>query len=184
MLRSKTVLPLIAATAMLVSACGDDDGGGGGDKVSASDYASDVCTAFGEWRDAIQARQADLQTGLEPGITPEEGKEALEGFLSDTVEASDKLVEDVDAAGVPDADKGEEVADALMGAAEGARDKLEEAEAKVADLPTDSREAFGAAADTFGNDVQTALGSVGEGLQDIQSSDIEKAFDEESACSS
>jgi hypothetical protein len=183
-LRSKTALPVIATAALLLSACGDDGGdGGGADKVSPGDYSADICTAFTGWRDTIQKQQDDLQTGLQPNITPAEGKQALEGFLGDTVEASNKLVEDVDAAGVPDADKGEEVADALKGAAESARDKLEDAEAKVADLPTDSRTAFGAAADQFGNDIREALSAVGEGLQDINSTEIEKAFQDEPACS-
>jgi hypothetical protein len=176
--RSK-IVPLIAATAVLLAACG---GGKGGDKVAAGDYARDVCTAFTDWRDAIQKHQTELKNGLEPGITPAEGKKALAGFLGNVVDRSDALVKDVEDAGVPDAENGQKVADALQGAAKQARDKLAEAEGNVKDLPTGSRQAFDKAANAFGADIKTALGSVGDGLQDMNSPAVEKAFNDESAC--
>jgi hypothetical protein len=180
-LRSKTI-PLIAVLALLVSACGDDDDDGGGGSVAVGDYASDICTAFTDWTQAIQDRQTDLQEGLEPGASPQEGKDALQGFLDDAVEASDQLVEDVEAAGTPDTENGDEAADALQAAAEGARAQLVEAQENVADLPTDSPQAFSEAADQFGNDVRSALEGVGDGLEDIDTPELDKAIDEEEAC--
>jgi hypothetical protein len=180
-LRSKTI-PLIAVLALFVSACGDDDDDGGGDSVAVGDYASDICTAFTDWTQAIQNRQTDLEEGLQPGASPQEGKDALQGFLDDAVEASDQLVEDVEGAGVPDTENGEEAADALQAAAEGARAQLEEAQADVGDLPTDSPQAFSEAADEFGNEVRSALEGVGDGLQDIDTPELDKAIDDEEAC--
>ena len=177
MLRSKTI-PLIAAAAVLISACGDD----GEDKVAVGDFASDICTAFTDWTGSIQERQSELQEGLDPKSSPEEGKEALQGFLDEAVTASDQLVEDVEGAGTPDTENGEEAADALQSAAENARDKLEEARENADDLPTDSPEAFGEAADEFGNEVRAALEGVGDGLEEIETPELDKAIDEESAC--
>ena len=181
MLRSKAV-PLIAVFALFISACGGDDDDGGGDSASVNDYAADICTAFTDWTQAIQDRQTDLQEGLQPGASPEEGKEALQGFLDDAVAASDQLVEDVDAAGVPDTENGDQAAQALQDAAEGARDQLADAQENVGDLPTDSPQAFSQAADEFGNEVRTALEGVGEGLQDIDTPELDQAIDEEEAC--
>jgi hypothetical protein len=181
LLRTRTITAL-ASAALLLGACGDDDDDGGGGSVSASDYATDICTAFLGWRDDIQARQQDLQQGLSPGISPQEGKDALAGFLGDAVDASDDLVKEVEAAGVPDAENGQEAADALQGAAQSARDELAKAEEAVGDLPTDDRQAFSTAADELGNNVRTALGEVGSGLEDIESEELDKAFDEEEAC--
>ena len=183
MFRSRTIT-LIAASALLVTACGDDDdgGGGGGESVSAGDYASDICAAFLGWRDSIQERQQDLQEGLSPGISPQEGREALGGFLGDAVNASDELVTNVEEAGTPDTENGDKAATALQDAAQEARDELEEARADVADLPTNDRKAFSAAADQLGEGVKNALSQVGGGLEDIESPDLDKAFDEESAC--
>jgi hypothetical protein len=179
-LRSKTIL-LIAVLALFISACGDDDDGGG-DSVEVGQYAADICTAFTDWTEAIQERQTELEQGLEPGASPQEGKDALQGFLDDAVTASDQLVEDVDAAGTPDTENGEEAATALQDAAQGARDQLAQAQEDVADLPTDSPEAFSAAADEFGNDVRTALEGVGDGLEDIDTPELDEAIDEEEAC--
>ena len=183
MLRSRTIAS-IAAAAFLVTACGDDDdgGGGGGETVAVGDYAADICNAFLGWRDAIQERQQDLQEGLSPGISPQEGQEALAGFLGDAVRASDDLVTEVDDAGTPDTENGEEAAQALQGAAQEARDELDEARADVEDLPTDDRQAFAAAADQLGDGVKNALGTVGDGLEDIDAPELDKAFDEEAAC--
>lgn len=181
MLRSKTIL-LLALLALFISACGDDDDGGGGGSAEVGDYASDICTAFTDWTKAIQERQTELQSGLKPGASPQEGKEALQGFLDDAVSASDQLVEDVEAAGTPDTDNGGEAADALQAAAQGARDQLAEAQEDVANLPTDSPQAFSDAAGKFGNDVRTALEGVGEGLQDIDTPELDKAIDDEEAC--
>jgi hypothetical protein len=167
--------------ALFIAACGDDDDGGGG-SADVGEYASDICTAFTDWTQAIQDRQTELQDGLQPGASPQEGKEALQGFLDDAVAASDQLVEDVDAAGTPDTENGDEAADALQGAAEGARDQLAEAQDNVGDLPTDSPQAFGEAADKFGDEVRTALEGVGDGLQDIDTPELDKAIDDEEAC--
>jgi hypothetical protein len=173
-------VPLIAVLALSISACGDDNGGGG--SVDVGDYAADICTAFTDWTQAIQDRQTELQEGLQPGATPQEGKDALQGFLDDAVAASGTLVDDVEGAGTPDTENGQDAADALQGAAEGARDQLAEAQQNVADLPTDSPEAFSDAADEFGNDVRAALEGVGDGLQDIDTPELDKAIDDEEAC--
>lgn len=178
MLRSKTAISLIAAAALFVSACGGDSD----EKVEVGDFASDICTAFTDWTDAIQSRQTELQGALDPNASPQEGKDALQGFLDDAVEASDQLVDDVDGAGTPDTENGEDAAEALQGAAEGARDKLAEARDEAEQLPTESAEAFSKSARDFGNDVRSALEGVGEGLEEIDTPELDKAIDEESAC--
>jgi hypothetical protein len=178
LLRSKT-LPLIAATALFLSACG---GGGSSDKASAGNYASDICNAFTDWTTAIQDRQTDLTAAVKPGASPQEGKDALAGFLDAAVKASDTLVQDVEDAGTPDADNGADAAAALKKAAEDARSKLQDSRDKVDQLPTDSPQAFSAAAKTFGTDVQSALQSVGQGVQDVKSPQLDDAFQKESAC--
>ena len=180
MLRSKPIC-LIAAAALFVSACGDDDDGGG-DKVEVGDFASGICTAFTDWTEAIQSRQSELQEGLDPGASPQEGKDALQGFLDDAVEASDQLVDDVEGAGTPGIDNGEDAAEALQGAAESARDKLADARENVEELPTDSPEAFSKAADDFGNEIRSALEGVGEGLEEVDTPALDDAIDKESAC--
>jgi hypothetical protein len=179
LLRSKTI-SLVAVAALAVSACGGDDDDG--ETVAVGNFASDICTAFIDWTRAIQQRQQDLQQDLGSQASPQEGKAALEGFLDDSVEASDDLVQDVEEAGVPDTENGEEAADALQQAAEDARSKLEDARADAEDLPTGSRQEFGDAADKFGDEVQSALEGVGNGLEQLDTPELDEAIEEESAC--
>src|SRR5688500_19915421 len=61
-----------------------------------------------------------------------------------------------DLAGVPDAENGQEAADALQEAAQSARDELANAEEQVADLPTDDRQAFAQAADELRSEEHTS----------------------------
>ena len=61
MLRSKTILLLAVLAACSSPRAGDDDGGGGSADVG--DYASDICTAFTDWTKAIQDRQTELAGG-------------------------------------------------------------------------------------------------------------------------
>ncbi len=181
MIGLKTI-PLIVVMALVITACGDDDDEGSGDPVAVPEYASDICSAFFGWTDALQDGLTDQGSSLGPDAAPQEGKDALQGFLDNAVAASDQLVEEVEAAGMPDTENGEEDADLLQTAAERARDQLEDAQGDVADLPTDSPEAFSEAARQFGTDVQAALGQLGQPLDDVDSPELEEAFEEEEAC--
>ena len=176
-LPSKTI-PLIAAGALLVSACGDDDE----EKVAVGDFASDICTAFTDRTNSIREGQTELQKSLDPGASPTEQKDALAAFLDDAVAASDQLVEDVDAAGVPDTENGEEVADAVESAAKGALERLGDAQDQVEDLPTDSPRAFQEAAGEFRDELGTALEGLGDRIAEVDTPELEKALEEESAC--
>jgi hypothetical protein len=183
-LPSKTI-PLLAAGALVVSACGDDGGDdGGGDKVAVGDFASDICTAFTDRTNAIREGQTELQKRLEPTASPSEQKDALAAFLDDALAANDQLVEDLDAAGVPDTKNGEEVAEAVQAAAEGARERLADARDEVDDLPTESPQAFEEAAGDFRDELGSALEGLGAGITEVDTPELEKALGEESACQS
>ena len=79
MLRSKTLLLLALLAALFIAACGDDDDDGGG-SADVGDYASDICTAFTDWTQAIQDRQTELQEGLQPGASPAGGQGRAAGL--------------------------------------------------------------------------------------------------------
>ena len=178
MLRNKTT-PLIAAAALAVSACGGDDGD---DKVSASDYANDVCTAFQEFGEAVQSGQGELDSSLTANSSPQEGKDALATFFDAAVDASDQLVQDIEDAGTPDVENGEEAADAMQQIADEANSQFEDARQEVDQLPTDSPQSFARAARELRSDMQAATEDIGQGVREVDSPDLEEAFEEESAC--
>jgi predicted nucleic acid-binding Zn-ribbon protein len=168
-------LALIALLATLASACGADD------SVAVEDYANDLCTALTHWTAAIRDRQEELQQ--DPGTgSPEDERGALQRFVDGAADASDQLVDDVDAAGVPDIENGEEVADAFHDAVEDTLSQIEEARDSVADIPTDSESAYRSAVDQFVTDLRATLEGIDEHFQDIDAPELDKALDEASAC--
>lgn len=167
---------LIAVLTALVSACGDDD------SVAVEDYANDLCAALTQWTDTLRDRQAELQEDAGSGAAPESSRDALQRFVDGAVDASEQLVDDVDAAGVPDIDDGEDVADAFRGAVEQTLSDIEEAQAEVVEIPTDTPGVYRTAVDEFLTDLQSTLEGIDEHVQDIDAPELDMALDEASAC--
>ena len=157
-------------------------GCGGEDSVAVDDYANDLCTALTGWTETLRDRQAELQEGGEPGTTPQEDRAALQSFVDGAVEASDTLVDEVEAAGVPDIDNGDEVADAFREAVVETRSELEAAQDDVGEIPTDTPDAYQAAVDDFVTDLRATLEGIDEHLEGLEAPELDMALDEASAC--
>ncbi len=167
---------LLVSAALLASACGEDE------SVSVDDYASDLCTALISWTEAVRTSQTDLQESAELGRPAEDDREALQEFVDQVVDASDRLVEDLGAAGTPDTDNGEEAAAAFRTAAVDTRDELEDAQDEVEELPTDGPQAYRSAVDEFVGELSGTLDGIDDQLQDVDAPELERALDEASAC--
>jgi hypothetical protein len=173
--RNKTYLAAAAAlVALFAGACG------GGDGVDPDDYASDICTAVGDWVTAIQDGAGEITTTEDPAS----GVEAIQSFLDDAVSETEDLISEVEDAGAPDVTGGEEFADQLVSAFEEAKTVLEETRDSAADLPTDDPAAFSEAATELGGSVQEALGAVGSELSEPEAEELSTAFEENEACTS
>jgi len=179
-MRIRTGIALLAVAA-LIGACGGDDDNGGG-SVSAGDYARDICTATSDWVQGIQTLATDLQQELPQGASPQEGKEALEGFLGDALERTETYVSAVEDAGTPDVDGGDDAAGQIRDAVGEARDIISDARDQAGDLPTDSEQAFSEEADELGNSTRDSLSAVGDAIGDPPE-ELSNAFQDEEACS-
>ena len=101
--------------------------------------------------------------------------------MDSAAEASDQLVEDVDAAGTPDTENGEEAAEAFRAAVEDTGNELEDAQAEVGELPTDSAESYRTAVDEFVTGLRDTLDGIDDQLQDDEAPGLERALEEASA---
>lgn len=175
MLRSKFVrlISVLAVSALISGACGGSEG------VEPSAFVKGVCTSVSDWVTSIQERAGSL--GSELSGEPAQAKEKLDEFLGQAVEATDTLIGALDEAGVPDVDGGEDIADALKETFENAKEALEDAQARVADLPEDDPAAFSEQASTLGTDIETAMGDLGATLEDAPE-EITQAAEDEPAC--
>lgn len=175
----------LAAVAALAIGCGDDDddSGDSGETATADSYVSAVCTAFSDLGQVLtegQAELAQLSTA-----SPEEGKDALVGFIGDAVGAVESARGEIEGAGVPDVEGGDEVASTLNTALTDLQTTFEEAQASAEDLTVDSPQAFASEAQEIGTAVTEATGEIGAGLQEIGTNEeLETAAAEAEACQS
>ena len=173
---AKQPVALVACVGVLAWGCGEDE------SISVGDYANDLCTALIDWTETVRASEMELREGAQPDQSPADDKEALQQFVDGAAEASQKLVEDVDAAGTPDTENGEEAADAFRAAVEETSDELEDARAEVGELPTDSADSYRTAVDEFVAGLRDTLDGIDDQLQDVEAPELERALDESSAC--
>ena len=170
-------LATVLATVVLASSCGGDD-----DSVAVGDYANDVCTALKGWSSDLRDRQEELQQSATPGASAESDRDSLEQFVDGAVEATDKLVQEVEDAGEPDIDKGGDVADAFRSAATDTREKLDQAKDDIPDIPTDNPQDYRSAVDAFVTNLRGTLEGIDEHFKDVDAPELDTALDKASAC--
>jgi hypothetical protein len=178
----RSTLIAILAVSVALAACGGDDDGGG-NSVSAEDYASAICSATQDWVEGLQQRATDLPGSLGTNATPEEGKEALAGFLDDVITDTDDWISALSDAGDPDVDGGEQAAEDLRNAAEEAKGVLEDTRDRVDDLPTDDEQRFAQEAGEVGSATQESLGKVGDAISEPESEELRNALQDTPECS-
>ena len=177
--RTIAVVGTLALSSGLIAACGGDD------KVSADEYVGSLCTAASGFTTTVVEGQTALQDAAGGDLTPEEGKEQLSSFFADATDAGETAASEIEEAGVPDVENGEEIAEALSTAFDNVSTALADAQDDVEALPTDSDESFQSAAEALATSFQEDVSSVGEGLSEIgESSELESAAESNSDCQS
>jgi hypothetical protein len=162
---------IVAGTALLLVATGC----GGGGKVGAEEYVASVCTEVGGWVEEVQARSDRLGKDV-AGLTANDARrDLLAVYFDDLIAVTDDHLAGMRNAGVPDVDAGQSIADAFVGVFEDAKAALQDARAKVDELPTDDPAAFAAAAGELGNSIESALTEVGGSLQGLDSPELTAA---------
>jgi predicted lipid-binding transport protein (Tim44 family) len=172
------VAAVLIAVSVLLGACG----GGGGGTVSAPQFVKVACTDLGNWIKAIQKRSQNVQQAAPQ--TPDEGKKVISAFFDGVIADTDKLIDQLKAAGTPDVKNGDKISSTVISALEHARDALASSKAKVENLPTDNPQAFAKAAQQMGQSVQSAFQKAGQLGSSLTSPELEAAAKKEPACQS
>jgi hypothetical protein len=169
---------LALVTACLLAACGSGNKPG---TVSAGSYASQVCTSVGTWLRGIEASSAQISRQLRGGSTSQNAKRALEALVGSAVADSERVVDSLRAAGVPDVSNGKTISASLIGAFEHATAELQTLKGQVAHLSTEPAR-FRAGALQLSASLQRSLGSIGSGLASLHSPALQKAAGTSAAC--
>jgi hypothetical protein len=171
---------VVLALVLAVSALGASTGVS---SSSPSGYARSVCRSFAAW----QRRLVKLATpsGQTPA-TPEAIKGRLVVYFSGAVKAGDTLIRDLQHAGVPSVAHGRVIAGDVVRATRHARAALSGAAHDAKRLPTNTPQAFTAAADRLGV-LLTDAGSASSAMIDqitarYHATSLEQAFTASPAC--
>lgn len=128
---------VLVAGSFLLAACGGDSGNGAAGDTTADDrveprtWAETVCGSARQWLDDSQARMGELQQ-TEPPATPEEARDLTVDLIGDMADRGEQMMSEIEAAGAPDVDRGDEAQEAfvtfmqeIVDAVDAARDELE-----------------------------------------------------------
>ena len=176
-MRKRLAVMVIPLGMLLMGACAGDDGGTDGevetDTVSATEYATGVCGAIAGWVDDIQGLNQDLAANLDPSSI-DALKETMVGFLDDVTGATDDVIDEVEAAGIPDVDDGEAAAEAVLSALRDSRAVFEDARDRVQGLSTADPDAFAQELQTLGTDIQSSMSGIGTQLDQFGSPELDE----------
>jgi hypothetical protein len=157
----------------------------GGDEVSADEYVGALCSATAGLTSTVVEGQAAVREAAAGTVSPDEGKEELTGFFEDATAAAEQAASEVEDAGTPDVENGEEIAGALSTAFDNVSAALADAASDVDALPTESEESFQAAAEELSTSFQDDVSSIGEGMDELaESPELESAAEANSECQS
>jgi hypothetical protein len=183
--RPTMVVVGLAMALVLLPACSDDDGGGdaGGDlAVAPGTYVKSLCTSVQSYVDDITTLSTDFAAGIDPAASVDDQKQAVLDFLDDALALTDALIEQVDAAGVPDVEGGAAMVSAISASFEEARAVLEAGRAQVEAASTEDPQAFAAELNEVGATIQTSLGEIGGSLDLVDSPELAAAAEDEPTC--
>ena len=175
--KASATISLLAVSATL-TACGGSSSSG----TSPQAYVKAICNAVGPFERDVQARSAALN--LSSIKSAEQGKTALQGFLTAVASDTDQAVTKLKSAGTPTVTNGKQIQTAIVSAFSQLRSTLEQAASSAGGLPTSSPAAFKLAAQALGKSVQTSMSSIGGSLGGLKNAELENAAKKEPACQS
>jgi hypothetical protein len=165
---------LLATVLLVLGACASGP--------TAQAWAATVCRALGPWRADINSLTSGTQQQMTAQTTPAQAKENLVRLLGGAEQATEAARGKIEAAGVPDVERGEAVAAGFLRSLTSVRDAYGRARTSIAALPTGQPTVFydrvKATMDTLNAEyAASALDTSG-----LDSRELQRAFDEVPEC--
>jgi hypothetical protein len=175
----KLVAALVAlACSVAVAGCGSSGSSSSG--VSAGTYVKAICTAVGPFEKDVAARSNQLNSAKLSST--QQGKKAVQGFLTAVSADTDQALSKLQSAGTPDVDKGEKLSTTIVTAFKDLKQAIGSALDQAKTLPTTSPQSFKKGANKLGDTVRSSLTGISNSLGKLQSADLAKAAAKEPAC--
>ncbi|MBV9423437.1 MAG: hypothetical protein JOZ98_11030 [Solirubrobacterales bacterium] len=170
------------ATALAIAALAGCGSSGSSSSVTPAAYVKSICTAVTPFEADVVKRSDELN--LTTLANAEQGKKAIQGFLSAVSDDTDRALSKLKGAGTPNVSNGKQLADTVVSAFTQLKAAVGHALAQAEALPTSSPEAFKTAATHLGTTVRTSMSGIGSSLDKLKSPELEKAAAKEPACTS
>jgi hypothetical protein len=173
------------AAVVVLGACGADgssETAPPAETVSAQTYVTDLCGSITTWRDNIGALTEELQSHTDDPASLDVVKDTTVAFFDDAITATDALLADVEAAGVPDVADGGETARRVTTAIDDIRDAIAEGRDRVDGLSIEDPQAFASELRTISDDVGADLQDVTSELASFEAPELDEAAEDVPAC--
>lgn len=192
--------------ALVLAACGGDDSGGGdttggttastgttgttgatgttGGTVAPEEYVASVCTSMQTFVDDVTTMSNDFGSTLDPTADVQTQKDAIVGLFDDMLAAMDTLISELQAAGTPDVDGGDQITAALSDSFASARQALQDARDQVEGLSVDDPTAFATELTNIGTAIQDSMSGITGSLSELDAPALSEAAANEPACAS
>ena len=135
------------------------------DTVEVEEWADSFCGSFGTWLDDIKTASSGVGDQVTPGDI-ESAKTAIAGLFGDASQATQNLISELESAGAPDIEDGDQLVDDLIEKFEAFDEAAQSAQTDIAELETTDITTFQDEADKlttqFQDEVQTVADSFGE----------------------
>jgi hypothetical protein len=182
----RRILILALAVAALAAAAGCGGGGGGSSNtVTPEAWSASVCGAVSGWVEDLQADSAAFGDTVSDASSISDVRDQMVEFIDGTIERTDEMLNEVEAAGQPDVEDGGDIADLFQEQLTKFKTALEEARATAEDLP-DDQAGFAQGAQEIGATMTSVGTEIGQGFEAVQdkyhSEELRAAFEAEPAC--
>jgi hypothetical protein len=198
-LRNRLRLPLAGlllvaiAAAVLAAACGGGGGsagatsaGGGAttsNEVPVSSWVGSLCSSVGTWQKTLTQGVPTISDPTDLAGT----KKAFSDYLGKVVSATEQLISDVKAAGIPATENGKEIASAFTSTLSSLSAAFTKAKSDVEALSTSDPVALASGLQKVGSDLTTAGSQLGNTFDEIAnkfpSADLGQAASKDPSCS-
>jgi polyhydroxyalkanoate synthesis regulator phasin len=134
--------------------------------VEVAAWADSFCGSFGTWLDEIKTASSGVSDSVTPGDIPS-AKTAIAGLFGTASTATQTLIDELEAAGAPDIDDGDQLVDDLIEKFQAFDTAAQKAKADTEALATDDITTFQSSADDLTTTFQDEVDKVAESFSEI-----------------
>jgi len=180
------ILFTAATLAFAAAGCGGDGDSSSASGTKPETWSASVCGALQTWGDDLKSGSRQLSSDIRSSSDLKSVKQKLVTFLQNAEQSTDKMVDDVKAAGAPAVKDGPAIQQDLESGLTGARTSFQRAVIQAKKLPTNNPQALTTGLSTLAQTIQSELTVTGSHFSDLDQKydlgDLNEAMADEPSC--